>query len=146
MLCGFNRNDIAEQTVTLGLHQIAIHRRVAQHQTNQQTVLTVFRKKLSQRVSLLNRGNNRLFGENGKTRFKPHTNMIEMHVVWRADHQKIELLIGDQLFRRCILLASRNAMLIQFCHARRGRIDIADNLEIGIKRIEDKTQITQTIA
>ena len=74
----------------------------------------------------------------------PMTDMIEMHVVRRADHQQVELFAGDQLLGRGIGLAGRDALFDQAGQARRLRIDIARDLEAVINRFENIAQIAQT--
>ncbi len=78
--------------------------------------------------------------------FKPDADMIEMHMVRRTDHQKIELFVGDQLFGGGIGGAGGNAFFGKTRQASRVRIDITGDLEAFVHGLEDITQIAKTEA
>ena len=66
-----------------------------------------------------------------------------MHVVGRADHQQIELFVGDQLLGRGIGRAGGNAFFVKTGKSGRVRIDIADDLEAFVHGLEDIAQIAK---
>src|SRR5689334_730702 len=69
--------------------------------------------------------------------------MIEMHVVGRADHQEIELFGSEELLRRTIGRAGRDAVFRQSRQPRRIRIDVTDNLEAAVDSLEDIAKIAE---
>lgn len=129
MLAGFDRGDLAQRTRAIALHQVAIERRIAQHQPDHHVVgAAALLQQLEQRVGVGLGGHHRLFGEHLEPGLEPDTDVIEMHVVGRTDHQQVELFGLQQGLGRVVGGAGIDPRAGQFRHPVRRRIDIADQL------------------
>jgi hypothetical protein len=106
--------------------------------------MTVFRHQAGEFDALFNCGDDRLFAEDFQTGFQANANMIEMHVIGRADHQEIELLVGDQVLRGRIGSTCRDAFFQKAGQTGGIRIDVTGDLEAFVHSLEDITQIAKT--
>ena len=144
MFRGLNGNNIAELAFGLSGAQIAVKRRITQHKAHQQPLVTVLVEQTGKLKAFLDADDDRLFTEDGATGFEPEADMLKVHMVRRADHQKIEFFVGDQRLGAVIRLADRNALFLQTRQASRSGIDITDDLEILVDFMKNVAQITET--
>ena len=89
-------------------------------------------KETGELVTLFDRRDDRFFGENLQTGFETDTNMLEMQMVRRTDHQEIEIFRSDDGFRGVEFLSRRNAGAFELRQTGRFRVEVANDFEVGI--------------
>ncbi len=96
MLRCLDGNDVAKAPLFLRLAQVAVERRIAKHQPDQQTLMAILVQKTGKLQAFLDGNDDRLFGEDGEARFQANADMLQVKMVGGADHQKIEAFAGNQ--------------------------------------------------
>ena len=123
--------------------EIAVERRIAQHQPDHQPLVAELRHQARKLEALLDRRDDGFFTENLQAGLKAQPDVVEMHVVRRTDHQQVELFVGDQLLGRGIGLAGGDAVFLHSGKTCGGRVDVTNDLEILVYRLENIGQISE---
>ena len=92
VLAGLDRGDGAERAVIAGRDEVAIERRIAQHQADHDIVGRArLPEQVEQREGVFLGGDDRLFAEDLQAEFETLADMGEMHVIGRTDQQQVEV-------------------------------------------------------
>ena len=141
-----DRDDLAKPALVPRRQQIAIKRRIAQDQPDQQPVMAVARHQPRQFDRLVDGGDDGLFREYLVASLQPKPDMIEMQMVGRADHQQIVTARLHQLLSRGMAGAGRDAMFLKRGQSGGVGVEIAEDLEIGIHLLEHMPKVAKPIA
>ena len=136
VLRGLDRGDLAEPAFRLDAPEVGIERRVAEREPDDDAVGPVLPQEGGELKAFRLAGDDRLLAEDPNTGGKPCPDMLDVQMVGRADHEEVESARREQGIEARIGGAGIDARRREPRHARRLRIDMADDPEMRVRLLE----------